>query len=231
MFNIIIPTYNEADSIRCMIEMLNTVFLTLEKDYLIIVIDDNSPDNTSSIVKSLNNKNILVIDRPSKQGLGSAYMEGVRHCKYKYTIIMDSDLQHNPFYIIDMYKIALKGGYDIVSGTRYTNNGKVCNLSFMRKLISSTANNIARFILGLKTFDLTGSFRLYRHDVLEKLIKRVECKKFGFQMEIIARAEYNKYKIAEFPIIFHPRKAGNSKISCTEVIFFLLSVIRLYFIL
>lgn len=230
MFNVILPTYNEADSIKCMINVLDSVFSELKKPYLIILIDDNSPDNTSNIIKNLNKPNILIIDRKSKLGLGSAYIEGVKYCKYEYTIILDSDLQHDPYSIIDMYKFASKG-YDIVSSTRYTNNGKVANFSFFRKLLSTTANNIARFILGLNTFDLTGSFRLYKTDVLKELIKNVKCKRFGFQMEIIARAEYYNYKIYECPIIFYQRKAGKSKISPYEVLYFLLAVLRLYFVL
>src|ERR1700677_4322661 len=106
MFNVILPTYNESGCIVTIINMLEHTFKELNEPYLLIVVDDNSPDNTSGIVKALDNDNIRVIDRPGKMGLGSAYMDGLEYCKYPYTVIMDSDLQHDPFAIIDMYKMA-----------------------------------------------------------------------------------------------------------------------------
>lgn len=228
MFNVILPTYNESESIVTMINMLGTTFKKLGAAYKIIIVDDNSPDQTSSIVKNLNNKNIIVIDRPGKLGLGSAYVTGLEYCSYPYTVIIDSDLQHDPFSIIDMYKIATKG-YDIVSGCRYAKNGMICNWSFSRKLVSCGANTLSRYVLGLYTNDLTGSFRLYKTEVLKALVPAVRCKRFGFQMEIIARAEALKYSIAECPIIFYERPFGESKISSKEIIFFLIAIINLYF--
>ncbi|KAI5173478.1 dolichol-phosphate mannosyltransferase [Pancytospora epiphaga] len=228
MFNVILPTYNEAGSILVMIAMLDDVFKQLRAKYTIIVVDDNSPDNTSGIVKGLNNENVKVIDRPGKLGLGSAYVTGLSHCIYEYTVILDSDLQHDPFTILDMYKLTEKGA-DIVSGTRYIGTGKVCGWSFMRKLVSCGANNLARYTLGLNTKDLTGSFRLYRTEVLKELIPTVRCLKFGFQMEIIARAEAKGYKIVECPIVFYDRKAGESKISWKEMVHFVIAIVKLYF--
>lgn len=230
MFNVLLPTYNESGCIAVLITMLDDVFMQLGAPYTIIVVDDNSPDNTSGIVKALGNKNVQVVDRPGKLGLGSAYLAGLGHCTHPYTVILDSDLQHDPFAVIDMYRMAEKG-VDIVSGTRYTGDGKVCGWPFARKLVSCGANNLARYTLGLHTRDLTGSFRLYRTEVLKELVPAVRCMKFGFQMEIIARAEARGYSIAECPIVFYNRKAGVSKISWKEIVYFVVAVVELYFTL
>lgn len=229
MFNVILPTFNESGNILIIIKMLEEVFNNMKKKYILIIVDDNSPDNTSNIVKSLNNPNIKVIDRPGKMGLGSAYIAGLEECIYPYTVIMDSDLQHDPLDIKNMYNMLKEGGYDIVSGTRYSKGGKVCNWSLERCLISCSANNIARFILGINILDLTGSFRLYKTETLKHLVKNIKCKGFGFQMEIIARAELGGYAIGECPIIFYNRQAGESKISWKEMVYFLISLIHLYF--
>lgn len=227
MINVILPTYNESECIAPLIRMLDNVFTRLSVPYLLVIVDDNSPDGTAAIVRSLNNENAIVVDRPGKLGLGSAYVEGLKHCIHPYTVIMDSDLQHNPFDILEMYKLASKG-CDIVTGTRYHGEGKVSNCPFFRRLMSCTANNIARFLLDLRIHDLTGSFRMYRTDILTLLVQEVTCKRFGFQMEILALAEKRGMKIVECPIIFYQRHTGVSKISSKEIIFFLMAVLRLY---
>lgn len=227
MFNVILPTYNESGCIVTMIRMLETTFKRINAPYTIIVVDDNSPDGTSAIVKGLHNKNVLVVDRPGKLGLGSAYLTGLGHCTHPYTVIMDSDLQHDPFAIADMYKLAKKG-YDVVTGTRYAKGGKVSDCPFHRRMVSCGANNLARYVLGLRTMDLTGSFRMYKTDVLRRLMPQVRCMKFGFQMEVIARAEMAGLSIAECPIVFYSRKIGESKISWKEMVHFLFAIVNLY---
>jgi dolichol-phosphate mannosyltransferase len=228
MYNVILPTYNESNSIAPLIYMLIDTFKQLDQEYRIIVVDDNSPDDTSKIVKRMNLKGVIVIDRPTKMGLGSAYKAGLSKCIYPYTILMDSDLQHDPFAILEMEKMVYSN-HDIITGTRYSKGGRVCGWSFMRGFISCTANNIAKYALGLNTSDLTGSFRLYKTSVLKEIIPQMQCQGFGFQMEIIARAEKMEYKIGECPIIFYDRAFGVSKMSIFEIFRFLNTVRMLYF--
>lgn len=228
MYNVILPTYNEAKNIVPLIRMIDDTFFTVGKQYKIIVVDDDSSDNTSGIVKALNSRAITVIDRPGKLGLGSAYESALKYCDGDYTVIMDADLQHDPE---DIRKMIAFEGYDIVSGTRYSKGGRVAGWGFERCLASATANNIAKFVLGLSTTDLTGSFRCYKTTVLKDLVKLAACRGFGFQMEAIARAEYKKYKITEVPIVFHDRSAGESKMSYKEILNFLFTVFYLYLII
>lgn len=222
--------------------MLNNIFTQLKYDYLIIIVDDNSEDGTSDIVKNMNIPNIKLIERPAKLGLGSAYKVALKYCIHEFTIILDADLQHNPFDILGMQKFCNQ--YDIVASTRYnkvtvklTNNnyidiqGKVYNWSLTRKFISSFSNALVRFVLDLKTSDVTSSFRIYKTVVLRNLISKVKNNGFGFQMEIIARAEHDNYTIKEYPITFYSRIHGSSKLCPGEIFQFIVILLQLYFII
>ena len=253
MFNVILPTYNEASNIICLINMLIAIFNKMNVAYKLIVVDDNSPDRTAEIVKNKNLNFVEVIERKGKLGLGSAYKEGIKHCTYEYTIIIDVDLQQNPFDIIGMAQYCKD--YDIVSSTRYASKakyvesaeevvtlenaykkiytekivqGKVCNWSFLRKLISAGANTLAKKVLDLKLSDLTCSFRIYKTDFLRKIIKKVKNNSFGFQMEIIARSEYENAKIKEYPITFYNRMFGESKLSFKDIFMYFYQIGWLY---
>ncbi|KAI5152167.1 dolichol-phosphate mannosyltransferase [Enteropsectra breve] len=228
MYNVILPTYNEANNIKTMIDIFLDIFNTLKVKGKIIVIDDNSSDGTAKIVKDINYGDITLVERKGKLGLGSAYVEGIKHCTYEYTVIIDSDLQHDPFAVLEMHPKLVKGGVDIVTGTRYGTGGELCDGSFMRRLISCFANNLARYVLGLKTTDLTSSFRIYKTLLLKRICKEAKCTGFGFQMEAIARAEKAGATIKEHPITFYCRTEGESKISNKEFFLFLQCVIRLY---
>lgn len=242
MFNVILPTYNEAQNIFVLIKMLEDIFTQLKYNYLIIIVDDNSEDGTRDIIKNIHIPNIKLIERPTKLGLGSAYKSALVHCIYEFTIILDADLQHNPFDIIGMHKYCNQ--YDIIASTRYnkitielTNNkyidiqGKVYNWSLIRKFISSFSNTLVQFVLDLKTSDVTSSFRIYKTMVLQDLISQVRNNGFGFQMEIIARAEHNNYTIKEYPITFYSRIHGNSKLCLTEIFQFIVILLQLYFVI
>ena len=225
MFNIIIPTYNEKDNISTLIKMVECTFI-INNDYKIIIVDDGSTDGTREVVSSF--KNVVLLCRPCKMGLGSAYKFALPSCTYPYTFILDADLSHDPLFMHEMIKIQKKTGSDIVSSTRYKNGG-VYGWSFYRKLVSRGANNFAKILLNLSTSDLTGSYRLYKTTVLKSLINQASSVGYSIQMELIYYAEKNNYKITECPIIFYEREAGESKLSKKEIINFVKSVINLYF--
>ena len=130
---------------------------------------------------------------------------------------MDADFSHHPKYIPKFISKQRKKDYDIVSGTRYAGDGGVCGWDFKRKLISRGANFLADFLLDPQVSDLTGSFRLYKRNVLEAIIKDMTCSGYVFQMEIIVRAKKYKYKVVEVPIVFVDRVFGYSKLGGMEV--------------
>ena len=110
---------------------------------------------------------------------------------------------------------------DIVTGTRYKGNGGVYGWSLMRKLTSRVANHIADVLLNPSVSDLTGSFRLYKKSVLKRLISLVKSRGYVFQMEVIVRAHYEKYKIEEVPITFVDRMFGSTKFGAGEIVQYL----------
>lgn len=132
--------------------------------------DDNSPDNTQEAVKELINiygdKKIILLARPGKMGLGSAYIDGLEKCTGNFVILMDADLSHHPKFIPEFIKKQRDTGCDVVSGTRYLPGGGVYGWDLNRKLTSRVANFLAASLLNPTASDLTGSFRLYKKEVL-----------------------------------------------------------------
>ncbi len=127
-------------------------------------------------------------------------------------INLDADFSHHPKFIADMIRVQKSGGFDIVTGTRYAGNGGVYGWDLKRKLVSRGANLFADTLLWPGVSDLTGSFRLYKKEVLQKVIKSTESKGYSFQMEIIFRAKAMGFTVAEVPISFVDRVYGESKL-------------------
>lgn len=229
MINVILSTYNEADIIIPMLKMLSDVLNGMSVPYLIIIVDGKSTDNTVENIKSLNLAFLKIIVEKCKSGLGNAYIEGLKYCRYDYTFILDADLQHDPNFIPKFFKlIRSEKNYDIVTGTRYSGFGMVSKWSFSRRFMSRLSNNLAKYVIGLRTTDLTGSYRCYKTEILRKLLLQTSCKGFGVQMELISRAEKMGMRIAEVPIIFYNRTAGQSKYSFDEFYLFVKTVFKLY---
>ena len=162
----------------------------------VVIVDDNSPDGTQDIVAQLQKiypNRIKLHARPGKLGLGSAYIDGLGKCEGEYVILMDADLSHHPKVIPEFIKKQRETGADIVTGTRYAQNGGVYGWDLRRKLTSRVANFLAATLLAPTASDLTGSFRLYKKDVLERCLKSVKSRGYVFQMEIIVRAQYFGY--------------------------------------
>ena len=175
---IIIPTYNEAENIEAVIKKV----IDLEDKNDILVIDDNSPDGTAKIVKDLNNEKIFIIERESKKGLGSAYVEGFSWSlknNYQKIIQMDADLSHDPKEISPM--LNLLESNDLVIGSRYEGGLRVINWPIRRLYISYFANIYARIITGVPVKDLTAGFKAWTKDALER-INFHECSSQGLSL-------------------------------------------------
>lgn len=141
---------------------------------------------------------------------------------------MDADLSHHPKFIPQMIKKQKETGSDIVTGTRYSNGGGVYGWDFKRKLISRGANYLTQILLRPGVSDLTGSFRLYRRQVLEKLVSSCISKGYVFQMEMIVRARQFDYNISEIPITFVDRFYGESKLGGSEIVQFAKGLLYLF---
>lgn len=196
-------------------------FLFSKYNYEIIIIDDASPDGTQKVAEQLikiyGSDKILLRPRSGKLGLGTAYVHGIKHATGNFIIIMDADLSHHPKFIPEFIKLQASKDLDIVSGTRYLGDGGVYGWDFKRKLISRGANFLAQFLLRPGASDLTGSFRLYKKRVLEKLITEVVSTGYTFQMEMLVRARQFGFSVGEVPITFVDRLYGQSKLGGSEV--------------
>ncbi len=210
---IIIPTYNEKENIREIIQEIFKLSLCFE----VLVVDDNSPDGTGEIVDRLcaDNPKVHVIHRPRKMGLGSAYEDGFRFALEKdYDIVfeMDADFSHDPGYL-PIFLEQIKE-CDLVLGSRYIRGIRVTNWPLGRLLLSYFANIYARTVTGLPVKDTTGGFKCFRREVLESIdLDKVSSEGYSFQIEMTFRAWKKGFRICEIPITFRDRQKGKSKMS------------------
>ena len=210
---IISPTYNEKKNISSLIETI----LSIDENYHILIIDDNSPDGTANIVKELQlkYKNLFLEERPGKAGLGTAYKYGFNWAlrrNYENIIQMDADLSHDPKEITEM--VRLLNNYDLVIGSRYIDGVSVVHWPIKRLILSYGANLYARIVTGLPIKDSTGGFKAWKRKVLDSIdLNGVKSQGYSFQIEMNWRAWQKKFSIFEHPIIFSDRTIGESKMS------------------
>ncbi|KAJ5075764.1 dolichol-phosphate mannosyltransferase subunit 1 [Anaeramoeba ignava] len=224
-YTILLPTYNEAENLPLVVSMIVKAFkdpFLEQTPFEIIVIDDGSPDGTQDIARDLQKcygeDTVVLKTREKKLGLGSAYVYGLQFAQGNLIFIMDADLSHHPKYIPEFIKKYKETGADIVTGTRYNKGGGVAGWDLKRKFVSTTANYLAQVMVQPNVSDCTGSYRLYKKEVLEKLMGKVTSKGYVFQMEIIVRAKELKYKVEEVGITFIDRFYGESKLGKNEII-------------
>lgn len=225
---VIIPTYNEVENIR---ELIIKIFNLGIDNLEIIVIDDNSPDGTSTEIEKLTDSyKIKLIKREKKLGIGSAYILGFKEALKKGADLifqMDADFSHNPAEIPNFLK-SIEQGAEVVIGSRYIKGGEITNWSNLRRLMSKSAIWLSRYILRLKTRDVTSGFRCYKQEVLVSLnLDKIKSNGYAFQEEMLYRCEQAGFKVVEVPIKFIDRSFGKSKLSFMEIIKFFITLIRL----
>ena len=203
---VVIPTYNEAESIGQILHGLKSL------DVDILVIDDGSPDGTADIVRM---HKVEVIEREGKQGLGSAYRTGFSigiQRGYSYIIEMDADGSHQ---MQDLQKMMeWIGSADLLIGSRWVSDGAIQNWSKFREYLSKSANTYANLLLSLGVKDTTSGFRIYTSELLKKMeVSTIRSEGYCFQIEMTRRAIARGGAIAEIPITFIERTHGKSKMS------------------
>jgi dolichol-phosphate mannosyltransferase len=211
---ICLPTYNEAENLEPMVRALRALDL---EDLHVLVIDDNSPDGTGEIADRLatGDAHVHVLHRAEKQGLGPAYLAGFRRALdlgAERIFEMDCDFSHDPS---DVPRLAAAADEaDLVLGSRYVEGGGIRNWGLVRRFISRGGSLYAQVLLQLAVRDLTGGFKCYRRQVLERIdLDAISSLGYAFQIETTYRALRAGFKVVEVPITFSDREVGGSKMS------------------
>ncbi len=217
---VIIPTYKEAENIEQMIAAI----MQLKQPFDLLVIDDNSPDGTANLTKALlstHKDRLFLIVRPTKEGLGPAYLEAFRWAldrDYDYIFEMDADFSHNPMDLINLQKELINNKTDVVIGSRYVRGIQVVNWPLSRILLSYFASLYVRIITGLPVKDTTAGFVGYSKQVLQSIDQnQIRFSGYAFQIELKFKAWINGFRLKEIPIVFTDRVRGSSKMNSSIV--------------
>ena len=228
---VIIPTYNEKENIEAIIRAT----FNQKKSFHILIVDDNSPDGTATIVENLISefKNELFLEkRTGKNGLGTAYIHGFKWAllkKYNYIIEMDADFSHNPKDLVRLYNACHLDGGDVSVGSRYVNNQvNVVNWDIKRLLLSYFASRYVRIVTRIPLYDTTAGFVCWKRNVLETInLDKIKFVGYAFQIEMKFKAWKHKFNIKEVSVIFTDRDLGTSKMSGNIVSEALFGVIKM----
>ena len=230
--SVILPTYNERENIKLLIPRIFQVFEKNNISGNVIIVDDNSPDGTAEkAIELQKNYPLILIKRPKKMGIGSAYITGFEKALENDSDVifeMDADLSHNPENIVGFLK-KIEAGFDVVIGSRRIEGGKIIGWNWYRKLVSKSANFIGEWVAGINGIkDLTSGYRAYRKDALRSIdLKKIKSSGYAFQLEILSRLLKRNLKIGLVPIVFCDRYSGKSKLSKMDVMNFFLIALRI----
>lgn len=210
---IIIPTYNELDNLQSLLPDLLSRYPVVD----VLVVDDNSPDDTAGYVKEIqkHHPSVKLIQRSGKLGLGTAYVAGFNYMLangYEYAIQMDADYSHDPKEVANFFNEIRN--CDLVIGSRYIKGVNVINWPMRRLLLSYFANKYTRFVTGMPIEDATGGYKCFRRRVLEAInLNKIKSNGYSFQIEMNYKTWKLGFRIKEVPIIFMDREKGHSKMS------------------
>ncbi|WP_158962299.1 polyprenol monophosphomannose synthase [Myroides fluvii] len=211
---VIIPTYNEIENIRHIIEAV----LELPECFHVLIVDDNSPDGTATVVEELQQEHpeLYLLKREGKNGLGTAYVDGFKWAlerEYDYIFEMDADFSHNPADLSRLLASCQANG-GMVVGSRYVTGVNVVNWPLNRVLLSYGASIYVRWITRMPIQDTTAGFVCYTKEVLQGIdLDKIRFVGYAFQIEMKYRVYVKQYPITEVPIIFTDRTRGESKMS------------------
>jgi dolichol-phosphate mannosyltransferase len=214
---LILPTYNEAENIERLVRAVLPQLEACAPEHTVLVVDDSSPDGTGQVADRLAEelRQVRVLHRPAKQGLGRAYLAGFDRALAEgadLILEMDADFSHDPADLPRL--IAAADAADLVLGSRYVPGGGVANWGRLRRVLSRGGSWYARVLLGLPVRDLTGGFKCFNRRVLEGVdLEGVHADGYGFQIELTYRAIKAGFTVIEVPILFRERREGHSKMT------------------
>lgn len=216
--SIVIPAYNEEESITETIDQIEEAFSQVSIDHEILVVNDNSKDNTAQVLEELSIKYPAVkyVTNLGPNGFGYAVRYGLERYSGDCVAVMMADLSDSPYDLIRYFTTMLEGNYDCVFGSRFMKGGKVVDYPFVKKVINRIANLIIRVVMKIKYNDTTNAFKLYKREVIEG-VKPILSPHFNLTIELPLKAIIRGYSYAVVPNSWTNRKYGVSKLKIKEM--------------
>ena len=216
--SIVIPAYNEEESITETIDQIEEAFSQVSIDHEILIVNDNSKDNTAQVLEELSIKYPAVkyVTNLGPNGFGYAVRYGLERYSGDCVAVMMADLSDSPYDLIRYYTTMLEGNYDCVFGSRFMKGGKVVDYPFVKKVINRIANLIIRVVMRIKYNDTTNAFKLYKREVIEG-VKPILSPHFNLTIELPLKAIIRGYSYAVVPNSWTNRKYGVSKLKIKEM--------------
>lgn len=216
--SIVIPAYNEEESITETIDQIEEAFSQVSIDHEIVIVNDNSKDNTAQVLEELSKKYPAVkyYTNLGPNGFGYAVRYGLDRYSGDCVAVMMADLSDSPYDLIRYYTTMLEGNYDCVFGSRFMKGGKVVDYPFVKKVINRIANLIIRVVMRIKYNDTTNAFKLYKREVIEG-VKPILSPHFNLTIELPLKAIIRGYSFAIVPNSWTNRKFGVSKLKIKEM--------------
>jgi glycosyltransferase involved in cell wall biosynthesis len=209
-YSAVVPCHNESGNLEKLVSRLSEVLKKEAKPFEIIIVNDNSRDDSKQVLDRLKKKfkELRYINRTTDPGVGNAKRAGFAAAQGEFIITMDGDLSHDPYELPKFLR--LKDKYDIICGSRYISHGRA-HMNWSRKLISGMFNLTFRTLIGIKVRDFTSGYRLIRRNVFDKV--KLESHGFGIYIEIPLKAHIYGFRLTEVPITYHKREYGTSNLS------------------
>jgi dolichol-phosphate mannosyltransferase len=216
--SIVIPAYNEEESISETISSIEDALSTIQIEHEILVVNDNSKDNTEGVLQELSKKysSLRYVTNPGPNGFGYAIRYGLDRFDGDCVAIMMADLSDSPYDLIKFYSTMMEKKVDCVFGSRWMKGGEVVDYPFTKKIINRIANMIIRMVMRIKYNDTTNAFKLYRKHTIEGL-KPIISPHFNLTIELPLKAIIRGYSYAVVPNSWHNRKYGESKLKIREM--------------
>ena len=213
MYSLVIPAHNGSKNLAKLLKKANLVLRKTKKKFEIIIVNDNSMDNSREILENLKKeiKELIVINRTTNPGAGYAMRKGFSNVKGNIIITMDADLSNDPKEIPNFLKHL--NNYDMICGSRYIKGGKPTRI-YSRLIISRLFNLICMNLIGMPIRDITLGFRVFKTKTIKKI--KLKSKKFGIFIEIPIKAYFADFKLKEIPIIYHKRGFGKTNLNYLE---------------
>lgn len=216
--SIVIPAYNEEESITETIDQIEEAFSKVNIDHEIFIVNDNSKDNTLQVLETLAQKypSLKYETNLGPNGFGYAVRYGLERFSGDCVAVMMADLSDSPYDLIKYYQKMIEGNYDCVFGSRFIKGGKVIDYPFVKKIINRVANFIIRMVMRIKYNDTTNAFKLYKKEVIEG-VKPILSPHFNLTIELPLKAIIRGYSYTVVPNSWTNRKYGESKLKIKEM--------------